>query len=263
LRAGRAQRKLSLDDVARVTKIQPRILEKLETGAFEGLPAEVFVRGFVRSVARCVGLDEQEALERYGACAGLAPVARALVATMSELAPTTARLLVADEPTRVPAATPSTPAPVVVEIEEPAIEVVPDMAVEVAAPVIEVVEEPAPIAVEAAPIEAPKKKRSRKKASGTTPPRTRKKKPADAVVAAAEPVAVEPLAELVAAAEPVAVAEAAAEPVAVADAAAEPVAVAVADAAAEPVAVADAAAEPVAEAAAEPVGEPPVSTPIE
>src|SRR5580704_10250524 len=90
LRAGRARRQLSLDDVARVTKIQPRILEKLEAGHFEGLPADVFVRGFVRSVARCVGLDEQEALERYGACNGIstsAPVARALVETMSELAP--------------------------------------------------------------------------------------------------------------------------------------------------------------------------------
>src|SRR3954470_5527842 len=69
LRAGRAQRKLTLDDVARVTKIQPRILEKIEAGNLEGLPAEVFVRGFVKSFARCVGLDEGEAVERYGQCA--------------------------------------------------------------------------------------------------------------------------------------------------------------------------------------------------
>src|SRR5262249_42625280 len=62
LRAGRAHRGMSLDDVAKVTKIQPRILERLETGKLDGLPAEVFVRGFVRSFARCVGLDEREAL---------------------------------------------------------------------------------------------------------------------------------------------------------------------------------------------------------
>src|SRR5215831_19387074 len=68
LRAGRAHRGMSLDDVARVTKIQPRILERLEAGKLEGLPAEVFVRGFVRSFARCVGLDEREALQRYAAC---------------------------------------------------------------------------------------------------------------------------------------------------------------------------------------------------
>src|SRR6476660_5109507 len=83
LRAGRAQRKLSLEDVARITKIQTRILEQLESGRLEGLPAEVFVRGFVRSFARCVGLDESEALERYADCATLKsrpPVAPLLAA---------------------------------------------------------------------------------------------------------------------------------------------------------------------------------------
>src|SRR6185436_6077976 len=97
LRAGRAHRGLSLDDVAKITKIQPRILERLEAGRFDGLPAEVFVRGFVRSFARCVGLDEDEALRRYAACGGLpsgsgaiTPAARALVDAMAELAPTSA-----------------------------------------------------------------------------------------------------------------------------------------------------------------------------
>ena len=52
LRTGRAQKGMSLDDVARVTKIQPRILEKLEAGKLDGLPAEVFVRGFVRAFER-------------------------------------------------------------------------------------------------------------------------------------------------------------------------------------------------------------------
>lgn len=86
LRAGRADRKLSLDDVARVTKIQPRILEQLETGQLEGLPAEVFVRGFVKSFARCVGLSEGEALKRYVACADAqlqsSATARAFIETL-------------------------------------------------------------------------------------------------------------------------------------------------------------------------------------
>ena len=95
LRAGRCQKGLSLDEVARKTKIQARILEQLESGKLEGLPADVFVRGFVRSVAKCVGLDEDEALRRYGAI-GLpaAPVAaRALIETMSDLAPSAARTM--------------------------------------------------------------------------------------------------------------------------------------------------------------------------
>src|SRR5882757_334233 len=68
LRAGRTHRGMSLDDVAKITKIQSRILERLEAGKLEGLPADVFVRGFVRSFARCVGLDGEEALRRYAAC---------------------------------------------------------------------------------------------------------------------------------------------------------------------------------------------------
>ncbi len=86
LRAGRAERKLSLDDVARATKIQPRILEQLETGQLEGLPADVFVRGFVKSFARCVGLSEGEALKRYVECAGAtlqsSATARAFIETL-------------------------------------------------------------------------------------------------------------------------------------------------------------------------------------
>ncbi len=87
LRAGRGQRNMTLDDVARVTKIQGRILERLEAGKFDGLPAEVFVRGFVRSFARCIGLDEDEAIRRYTACtkAEPPPSAKAFVESMSDL----------------------------------------------------------------------------------------------------------------------------------------------------------------------------------
>src|SRR5262245_38587128 len=96
LRAGRAHRGLTLEDVSRVTKIQTRILERLEGGKPEGLPADVFVRGFVRSFAKCVGLDEEEALRRYGECgvpSAPAVTARAMVEAMSDLAPTVARVM--------------------------------------------------------------------------------------------------------------------------------------------------------------------------
>ncbi len=62
----REARHLSLGDVARVTKIPERSLERLEAGRFEELPAEVFVRGFVRSFARAVGLDPEDMARRYG-----------------------------------------------------------------------------------------------------------------------------------------------------------------------------------------------------
>lgn len=102
LRAGRLQRGLSVADVARVTKIQSKILDQLEAGKTDGLPADVFVRGFVRSIARCVGLDEAEALRRYHSCITGTPMvaaqlpqipaaARAMVDAMSDLAPTAAR----------------------------------------------------------------------------------------------------------------------------------------------------------------------------
>ena len=206
LRAGRAERKLTLDDVARITKIQPRILEKLEAGCLEGLPAEVFVRGFVRSVARCVGLDEQEALERYGACAGVAAVpagARALVQTMSELAPVTARIISVEPAPRLPAATPPEPTAIVVETpveEAPAVLVPVDVAPVEAVPAETGSVETGSVetgsvetvSVETAPVE--KKKRTRKKPATTGAPRTRKKRttapPPDVVAEAATDVVV-------------------------------------------------------------------------
>jgi hypothetical protein len=99
LRAGRAQKGMTLESVAKVTKIQARTLERLEAGQLDGLPAEVFVRGFIRSFAKCVGLDEQEALQRYAAATGGVAMpatstattstiaARAFVETMGGLAP--------------------------------------------------------------------------------------------------------------------------------------------------------------------------------
>lgn len=78
LTAGRMTRGLSREHVARVTRIQLRTLERLEAGRFDELPADVFVRGFIRNYARCVGLPVDEALARYAACGfAAAPVASA------------------------------------------------------------------------------------------------------------------------------------------------------------------------------------------
>jgi hypothetical protein len=57
---------MSLRDLSDKTKIPERSLERLESGAWNELPAEVYMRGFVRSYARCVGLDPEEMARRYG-----------------------------------------------------------------------------------------------------------------------------------------------------------------------------------------------------
>jgi hypothetical protein len=170
LRAGRDRRKLTIEDVAKVTKIQARILEKLENGQLEGLPAEVFVKGFVRSFAKCVGLDESEAIEKYGAAqaqiaqpAGVA-VAKALVETMAR--PVELEAII--EAKRVAQGTPLEPAPVVPAVVDAPVEVAPievaaTKSVEIApieiAPVVEVV--PA-VEVAADGAQPAKKKRARK-----------------------------------------------------------------------------------------------------
>jgi hypothetical protein len=66
LKEKREAKALSVGDVARITKIPTRSLELLEAGSFDRLPAEVFVRGFLKSYCRCVGLDSEETLRRYG-----------------------------------------------------------------------------------------------------------------------------------------------------------------------------------------------------
>ncbi len=78
LTAGRTARGMSREHVARVTRIQQRTLERLEAGRFDELPADVFVRGFIRNYALCVGLPVDDALARYAACGfAAAPVASA------------------------------------------------------------------------------------------------------------------------------------------------------------------------------------------
>jgi cytoskeletal protein RodZ len=67
LRRGREARGLSIAELSRATKIKETNLELLEGARLDALPAQVFVRGFVTSYARAVGLDADEAMRRYRA----------------------------------------------------------------------------------------------------------------------------------------------------------------------------------------------------
>jgi curved DNA-binding protein CbpA len=65
LRRARLRRGLEIDDVARVTKINPTYLAFLEEGRFGELPARVYVRGFVAAYASCIGLDPSRVASSY------------------------------------------------------------------------------------------------------------------------------------------------------------------------------------------------------
>lgn len=61
----RSEYRISLNEVAKHTKIQMKYLEYLENGEYEKLPAEVYVRGFVRSYAHFLGTDEGVLVKMY------------------------------------------------------------------------------------------------------------------------------------------------------------------------------------------------------
>jgi cytoskeleton protein RodZ len=61
---------LTLDDVASKTRIHPDFLIALEAGNFTKLPDQVFAKGFVRSYARSLGLEEEDAMRRFEGSAG-------------------------------------------------------------------------------------------------------------------------------------------------------------------------------------------------
>ena len=64
LRAAREALGLDLEDLARRTRIPARTLRLLEAEAWDLLPAEVFVRGFVRACAQELRLDPDDAATR-------------------------------------------------------------------------------------------------------------------------------------------------------------------------------------------------------
>lgn len=66
LRREREVRGVSLEEVADATRIPVQSLASIEDGRFDELPGEVFVKGFLRSYARAVGIRADEVLARYG-----------------------------------------------------------------------------------------------------------------------------------------------------------------------------------------------------
>jgi cytoskeletal protein RodZ len=61
---------LTIEEVASKTRIRTDFVKALEEGNFAKLPDQVFARGFVRSYARSLGLDEDDAIHRFIQSAG-------------------------------------------------------------------------------------------------------------------------------------------------------------------------------------------------
>jgi cytoskeleton protein RodZ len=65
LRQEREKRGITLNEISESTKISRRRLEALENEEFDLLPGGVFNRGFVRSYARHIGIDPEQAVAEY------------------------------------------------------------------------------------------------------------------------------------------------------------------------------------------------------
>ena len=65
LRAARERRGAVLEEVSEATRIRTHYLEALERHDWKALPADVFTRGYLRTYAQYLGLDQEHLLRAY------------------------------------------------------------------------------------------------------------------------------------------------------------------------------------------------------
>lgn len=65
LREMRAQRGLSMEDVARITKIPSKFLRTIEEDDFKRLPARVYIQGFIKNLAVLYKVDPKTTAKGY------------------------------------------------------------------------------------------------------------------------------------------------------------------------------------------------------
>ena len=65
LRQLREERRMSVAEVSRATRVPVSSVERIEADRFDELPGEVFVRGFLRAYARALEVPPDEVLARY------------------------------------------------------------------------------------------------------------------------------------------------------------------------------------------------------
>jgi cytoskeletal protein RodZ len=71
LKRERDMREVTLAELTAGTRIGPRFLEAIENEEWEKLPGGTFTRGFVRSIAQYLGLDEEDLLSEYDLARGV------------------------------------------------------------------------------------------------------------------------------------------------------------------------------------------------
>jgi cytoskeletal protein RodZ len=65
LQSVRLEKGISLEEVSKETRIRMENLLLIEKEDHEHLPAQVFVKGFLRAYANAIGADDKEVIERY------------------------------------------------------------------------------------------------------------------------------------------------------------------------------------------------------
>jgi len=65
LRRARLYAGMELEEIADITKVGIRTLRQIEDEAFEDLPAAVYVRGFITTYARTIGIDPDRVVSAY------------------------------------------------------------------------------------------------------------------------------------------------------------------------------------------------------
>lgn len=65
LRRERDLRRVSLQKIHEATRVPMKVLESIEADRYEGLPHATFIKGFIRSYCKVLGVDETDAVLRF------------------------------------------------------------------------------------------------------------------------------------------------------------------------------------------------------
>src|ERR1051326_7290810 len=65
LQQERIKKGLSIDEIARATKIRPNFISALEKGNYKKLPSSAYVQGFIKNYAEYLGLPKKEILALF------------------------------------------------------------------------------------------------------------------------------------------------------------------------------------------------------